>query len=130
MVSCALSGVQMRPRTNSGHSLSRFSVPLLPKPHVPRLDFAFANIRIPVKEASNLSRHSLRQQPISVFLLDRLFFDCEPQFKRWFSYPVDRQRREITFSSGFDWFEWDAVQNERTLVEFEERVNGANKISC
>jgi len=26
MVSCALSGVQMRPRTNSGHSLSRFSV--------------------------------------------------------------------------------------------------------
>ena len=24
----------MRPRTNSGHSLSRFSVPLLPKPHV------------------------------------------------------------------------------------------------
>jgi hypothetical protein len=34
MVSCALSGVQMRPRTNSGHSLSRFSVPLLPKPLV------------------------------------------------------------------------------------------------
>src|SRR5260370_11732213 len=34
MVSCALSGVQMRPRTNSGHSLSRFSVPLLPKPHL------------------------------------------------------------------------------------------------
>jgi hypothetical protein len=34
MVSCALSGVQMRPRTNSGHSLTRFSVPLLPKPHV------------------------------------------------------------------------------------------------
>jgi hypothetical protein len=33
MVSCALSGVQMRPRTNRGHSLSRFSVPLLPKPH-------------------------------------------------------------------------------------------------
>jgi hypothetical protein len=32
MVSCDLSGVQMRPRTNSGHSLSRFSVPLLPKP--------------------------------------------------------------------------------------------------
>ena len=29
MVSRALSGVQMRPRTNSGHSLSRFSVPLL-----------------------------------------------------------------------------------------------------
>ena len=28
----ALSGVQMRPRTNSGHSLSRFSVPLLRKP--------------------------------------------------------------------------------------------------
>ena len=27
MVSYALSGVQMRPRTNSGHSLSRFSVP-------------------------------------------------------------------------------------------------------
>ena len=25
----------MRPRTNSGHSLSRFSVPLLPKPQVP-----------------------------------------------------------------------------------------------
>src|SRR5271166_2983221 len=34
MVSCALSGVQMRPRTNSGHSLSRFSVPLLPKPRL------------------------------------------------------------------------------------------------
>ena len=34
MVSYALSGVQMRPRTNSGHSLSRFSVPLLPKPQV------------------------------------------------------------------------------------------------
>src|SRR5260370_155107 len=32
MVSCALSGVQMRPRTNRGHSLSRLSVPLLPKP--------------------------------------------------------------------------------------------------
>jgi hypothetical protein len=24
----------MRPRTNSGHSLSRFSVPLLPKPQI------------------------------------------------------------------------------------------------
>jgi hypothetical protein len=38
MVSCALSGVQMRPRTNSGHSLSRFSVPLLPKPQPVVLD--------------------------------------------------------------------------------------------
>src|SRR6516225_2683941 len=36
MVSCALSGVRMRPRTNSGHSLSQFSVPLLPKPQLAR----------------------------------------------------------------------------------------------
>src|ERR1700732_3839570 len=35
----ALSGVQMRPRTNSGHSLSRFSVPLLPKPQYAEIRF-------------------------------------------------------------------------------------------